>query len=114
MLLFLQTVIFTQLYFFILTASFPMKIKASLPFILNLLYSMQVLLLSSLIILTIKDKLKNPKSINQALSSILKYTSLVVCFNVSIIPTETMQRSERTNRIHRQYKKKINGKFYLI
>ena len=90
-----------------------MKIKASLPFILNL-YSTQVLLLSSLIILTIKDKLKNPKSINQALSSILKHTSLVVCFNVSIIPTETMQRSERTNRIHRRYKKKINGKFYLI
>lgn len=106
---------FYTLYFFISTASFPAEIKASLPFILNLLRSMHVLLLSSRIILTIKDKLKNPKSMNQALSSILKHTSLVGCFRVSIIPTETTQRSERrTSRIHWRYKKKINGKFYLI
>ena len=91
-----------------------MKIKASLPFILNLLHSMHVLLLNSLIILVIKDKLKNPKCMNQALSCILKYTSLVTCLSVSIMPTETMPRSERTNRIHWRYKKKINGKFYLI
>lgn len=114
MLFFLQTVIFIH-YFFISAASFPVEIKASLPFILNLLRSMHVLLLSSRIILTIKDKLKNPKSMNQALSSILKYTPLVGCFRVSIIPTETTQRSERrTSRIHWRYKKKINGKCYLI